>query len=123
MEVLLDEEQKQEAAPEGEVEKIGELEKSDVSTTESKSNVIMTVGDGSAQPGQNMTTMTVGLISAPSAGQHKPSPRITVKIDYPKGWKGAKHFRDGDIKEVAPETADQFVQLGIASIVDPNKAD
>lgn len=122
MEVLLDEE-KQEVALEGQIEKIGELEKSDVSTTESKSNVIMTVGDGSAQPGHNMTAMTVGLISAPSAGQHKPSPRVKVKIEYPKSFKGSKHFRDGEIKEVAPETADQFVQLGIASIVDPDKAD
>lgn len=120
MEDQLDEEQQPETA-EGQIEKVAELEKTEVSSTESKSNVIMTVGDGSAQPGHNMTAMTVGLTSSASAGQHEPSPRVTVKIEYPKGWKGSKHFRDGDVKEVAPETADQFIQLGIASIVDQSK--
>lgn len=122
MEDLLNEEQQPEETL-GQIEKVGEMEKANVSSTESKSNVIMTVGDGSAQAGHNMTAMTVGLRSSSSAGQHKPSPRVMVKIEYPKGWKGAKHFKEGEVKEVAPETAEQFVQLGIASIVDPNKAD
>lgn len=123
MEDLLNEEQATEVTSDSQIEKVGEMEKTEVSTTENKSNVIMTVGDGSAQPGHNMTAMTVGLTSASSAGQHAPSPRVTVRIEYPKGWKGSRHFKEGDVKEVAPETAEQFVQLGIASIVDPNKAD
>lgn len=104
-----------------ETSSIGELEKTEVSQTESKPNVIMTVGDGSPQPGHNMTVMTAGLTSAPHAGQHAPSARVTVKIKYPGNWKKEKHFRDGDIKEIAPETADQFVQMGFATIVEAEK--
>lgn len=99
----------------------GSLEKSEVSLPESKPTVIMTMGDGSPQPGHNMTVMTAGLTSASSAGQHAPSPRVNVKIEYPKNWKRDRHFKDGDIKEVAPETADQFIQMGIATIVEPSK--
>lgn len=106
-----------------EVTAIAELEKTDISNTGSNSNTIMTVGDGSAQPGHNLTTMTVQLTSPASAGQHDPSPRVKIKIEYPKGWKGSKHFKDGDIKEVAPETANQFIHQGIASVVDQDKAE
>lgn len=102
-------------------EVITELEKSEVSQPESKSTVIMTVGDGSSQPGQNMTETTVALVSPPSSGQHAPSPRVKIKISYPKGYKKEKHFFDGDVKEVAPETADQFIQAGIATIVEEVK--
>lgn len=100
---------------------IAEIKKEEVSNTESTSNVIMTVGDGSAQPGQNMTQITASLVSPASAGQHAPSARVKVKISYPKGYKKDKHFFDGDIKEVAPETAEQFVDAGIATIVEQDK--
>lgn len=121
MEVLLNEEEKPDQTEGAEVEKVAELEKTEVSNTESKGNVLMTVGDGSTQPGHNMEAMTVGLTSSASAGQHSPSPRVKVKIEFPKGWKGSNHFVDGSIREVAPETAKQFVQLGIASIVNQDK--
>lgn len=119
MEVDLNEENQPEKVTAPEV--VTELEKEQVSKTESKTNVIMTVGDGSAVPGQNMTAMTVAVTSSASAGQHKPSPRVRIKIEYPKGWKGVKHFADGSIRDVAPETADQFIQLGMASIVKQDK--
>lgn len=104
-------------------ETVAELEKTDVSATGSRSTVIMTVGDGSAQPDHNTVVMTTGFTSSASAGQHEPSARVKVKIEYPKGWKGAKHFVDGSIREVAPETAAQFVQIGIASIVKQEESD
>lgn len=96
--------------------KVAELEKEEVSQTESKPTIIMTVGDGSTQPGHNMVEIGVAMVSSATAGQHSPSPRVKVKIEYPKGWKKDKHFKDGDIKDIAPEIADQFVALGIASI-------
>lgn len=97
---------------------IAELEKTEISMPDNKSNTIMTVGDGSAQPGHNLTTMRVQLTSPASAGQHEPSPRVKVKIQYPKGFKGTKHFVDESIREVALETAEQFVAAGIASIIE-----
>lgn len=123
MENALDEEKQLDKAADAvsEVEKVAELVRTEVSKVESKTNHIMTVGDGSAQPGHNLVEMTVGFTSPASAGQHKPSPRVKVKIEYPKGWKGIKHLPDGAVREVAPETAEQFVQLGIASIVNQDK--
>lgn len=123
---LLDEENKTQEDPltSKEVEEttvVGELERTELSQTESKPNIIMTIGDGSPQPGHNMTVMAAGLTSASNAGQHAPSPRVKVVIKYPGTWKKEKHFKDGDTREIAPETAAQFVQLGFAIIVAPEK--
>lgn len=123
MNELLDEKEKlqEEASEKSDATALGKMESTAVSQAESNSNIIMTVGDGSPQPGHNMTVMTAGLTSSPNAGQHAPSARVSVKIKYPPNWKKDKHFKDGDIKVVAPETADQFIQAGIATIVDPSK--
>jgi len=98
-----------------------ELEATRVSAPESNSMTVMTVGDGSARPGHNVETMTVQMTSPATAGQQAPSARVTVKIVYPKGYKGVKHLPDDCIREVSPETADQFVKAGIASIINPDK--
>lgn len=40
-----------------------------------------------------------------------------IKIAYPKDFKGQRFFKDGDIVAVSQETADQLVELDIATIV------
>jgi hypothetical protein len=98
-----------------------ELEATKISAPESNSMTIMAVGDDSTRPGHNVETMTVQMTSPATAGQQSPSARITVKIVYPKGYKGIKHLPDDSIREVSLETADQFVKAGIASIINPDK--
>lgn len=115
MEVILEEPGK---VAEGEQTNVAELEKEEISQPESAPTVIMTVGDGSAQPGHTLVEMGVTLVSSSTAGQHIPSERVKVKIEYPKNWKKDRHMKDGDIKDVSPEVAAQFVALGIASIVE-----
>lgn len=52
----------------------------------------------------------------------------TVVFNYPKDFKGPRHFKDGSEKTIAKETAEQFISLGIASEkesikVEPTKSD
>jgi hypothetical protein len=60
-----------------------------------------------------MVHHTVSLSIAPQ--EEVKNTMVKVIISYPKDWKGAKHFNEGDIKEVSPETAQHFISLGIAS--------
>lgn len=62
---------------------------------------------------------TVSL--APRPGPRPEKDTIPVRIKYPAGWKKQKFFKDGDIKEVAKETADQFVKAGFATIIKEDK--
>lgn len=99
------------------------LEKEEISEPESKVNTVMTIGSDEPVPGQNTTVSTVSLVSPASVGRHSSAGTVAVKIAYPKGWKKDKHFKDGDIKEVAPETADQFIKAGYASVVEKDKSE
>lgn len=67
----------------------------------------------------NMTIHSVEFAST----QRPVAPKntVTVKISYPKDWKKYRAFKDGDIREVAKETADQFVSQGIAKLVKEEK--
>lgn len=71
----------------------------------------------------NMETQSVSMVIG---GQHKQehSKLTKVLIQYPGDWKKAKHFKDGDIRNVAIETANQFVQSGFGTIItDDTKVD
>lgn len=76
---------------------------------------LMTIGSDQPQAGTNMVEHSIS-IAMPSAQKHKDE-TVQVKIEYPKSFKGPKFFKDGDIKNVAKETAEQFVKSGIASLV------
>lgn len=84
---------------------------------------LMTMGGSEQMPGRNTITTTVSILSSATDGQHEPSARVKVKIKYPKDWKRPKHLKDGDVKEVAPETADQFIKMGFASLVNESNAE
>lgn len=67
--------------------------------------------------GHNLTVSTVEInMPAPTAAAG--SPLVKVLIKYPADWKKEKFFKDGDIKEVSPETAATFVEIGIATMAD-----
>jgi hypothetical protein len=101
----------------------GKVEAEDISRTQSTERVLMTLGNGEELPGRNTVQSTVSIISPASVGRHIPSGRVLVKIEYPRSWKKDKHFKDGDIKEVAKETADQFIKAGFAGLVEESKAE
>lgn len=48
---------------------------------------------------------------------------VKVHIKYPKDFKGTKFLKDGDEKEMAPETADHLVKVGIAFYEKPVESD
>lgn len=54
---------------------------------------------------------------APPPAQELDKNTVSVRIKYPSAFKRQKFFRDGDVKEVAKETADQFVTAGFATII------
>jgi hypothetical protein len=97
------------------------IEKEEVSKTKSTEINIMTVGGDEPRPGQNVVQATVTLVSPPTSGSHAPIDRVYVKIKYPQGWKKDRHFRDGDIKEVSKETAEQFIKAGYATMTEKPK--
>ncbi|HXS55732.1 MAG TPA: hypothetical protein VN726_06385 [Hanamia sp.] len=43
---------------------------------------------------------------------------VKVLINYPKTHKGSRFFKEGDVREVAKETAEKFISMGIASYVE-----
>lgn len=71
--------------------------------------------------GRNLTVSTVSIVS-PAATATPGSLLVKVLIKYPSDWKKDKFFKDGDVKEVSPETADTFVEIGIATLVNSNEA-
>jgi hypothetical protein len=101
---------------------IADLEKTEASKAESTVNTIMTIESDQPQAGQNTSTASVVLLSSATDGQHAPSGRVKVLIKYPKDWKTPKHLRDGDIKDIAPETAAQFIKAGFATLVKEDKS-
>jgi hypothetical protein len=42
---------------------------------------------------------------------------VTIRIEYPKGYSGAKYHKDGDVTIVSKESAELFVKKGIAKII------
>lgn len=71
--------------------------------------------------GHNLITSTV-VVTSPAATVTPGSPLVKVLIKYPADWKKDKFFKDGDIKEVSPETAATFVEIGIATMFNPEDA-
>lgn len=67
----------------------------------------------------HMVEHTVSMAPFPGAVPDKNT--VTILIKYPSGWKKDKFYKDGDKKEVAKETADQFVKAGFATIIKEEK--
>ncbi len=63
------------------------------------------------------TNMVEHSVSIASPEQAFPKNTVTVKINYPKTWKRERYFKDGDLKEVSQEVADQFIAQGFATLV------
>jgi hypothetical protein len=72
--------------------------------------------------GHNLTVSKVE-VNVPAHVVTPGSPLVKVLIKYPDEWKKDKFFKDGDIKEVSPETAATFVEIGIATMVEEAAAD
>jgi len=78
---------------------------------------IMTIGEN--PEGHNMETHTVRVsTSAVSLGKaySANSKLVKVLINYPEGWTKDKFFKNGEIREMAPETANTFIEIGIATL-------
>ncbi|MES2004335.1 MAG: hypothetical protein V4450_07425 [Bacteroidota bacterium] len=72
---------------------------------------------GPETAGRNMSSFQVSVIT----GNGKPQEHqklMKVKIQYPSDWTKDRFFKDGDVKEVAPETAKTFIEIGIATEVE-----
>lgn len=67
----------------------------------------------------HMVEHTVSMAPFPGAVPDKNT--VTIRVKYPSGWKKDKFYKDGDEKEVAKETADQFVKSGFATIIKEEK--
>lgn len=67
----------------------------------------------------HMVAHTVSMAPFPATIADKNT--VTVRVKYPSGWKKDKFYKDGDEKEVAKETADQFVKAGFATIIKEEK--
>ena len=68
-----------------------------------------------AEPMAHTTGVALSVSLTPDYGTPHDDRLVKVEISYPKDFKGTKYFKDGDIKEVSPETAELFIQKGIAT--------
>jgi len=77
-----------------------------------KVTTIMSIGSEDRMP-QVMHTASIQM------GSTTPdtSNMVKVRIKYPAKWGKPRFFKDGEEKEMAPETAAQFVKQGFASII------
>lgn len=66
---------------------------------------------------ENQQVVSVSL-ALPDNHHAMPSKLTKVIIDYPDNHKGAKHYKNGHVATVAPETAEQFIKAGIAVLAD-----
>jgi hypothetical protein len=71
--------------------------------------------------GHNLTVSRVE-INMPTPAVTPGSPLVKVLIKYPTDWKKDKFFKNGDVKEVSPEAAATFVEIGIATMYNPGEA-
>jgi hypothetical protein len=78
---------------------------------------IMTVGSNENRAGHNLVEYSTTFISASIAGVAPTSDTVKVIILYPDKYKKQKYFKNGDVKEVSKEVAEQFIGMGIASLL------
>lgn len=97
-------------------EAVAEVQKDEISRTESTVRTLVTFGTDSALPGQNMTVSAVSVRTSTAAAQ-APAKVVKVLIGYPDKWKRPKHLVNGQTYTVSPETADQFIKEGFATLV------
>lgn len=82
--------------------------------------LIGSTGDTETAIAQGHTVAhTVSMAPFPATVADKNT--VTVRIKYPTAWKKDKFYKDGDEKEIAKETADQFVKAGFATIMKEEK--
>lgn len=95
-------------------------DKTEISDKGPAPTVIMTVGE--QRPGHNLTEVSTSMVSLASAGSHPPDNNLVkVKIEYPKNWKKEKFYKDGHIREVSQESANTFIEIGIAKLIDKSE--
>jgi len=76
---------------------------------------IMTIGEQA--DGHNMVISSVGFVTETTAPVDLHPGLVKVLIEYPADWNKQRFFNDGEEKFMSQESADQFVELGIATIV------
>jgi hypothetical protein len=70
----------------------------------------------------DISNMVTASVSVTMGGpQPEPTKLTKVKITYPKDYGKKKFFKDGETRSVSTETAKQFLELGIATIIDETK--
>lgn len=73
---------------------------------------LMIIGEENTQP---MVMHTVSIL--PPSQEPDNSNIVKVRIKYPSKYTKPRFFKDGDVKEVAKETAEIFIKQGIAKIM------
>jgi hypothetical protein len=67
---------------------------------------------------ENISTVTVEMDTHQTGHTRASLSKIVkVLIKYPQDFMGVKYFTDGEVKEVSVETADIFIEKGIATLV------
>lgn len=67
----------------------------------------------------NTVEHTVSMAPFPATVPDKNT--VSIRVKYPANWKKDKFYKDGELREVSRETADQFVKAGFATIVKEEK--
>lgn len=76
---------------------------------------VETAIDTSSEP----SLQASGTVTFSSANEVNVNAGLTkIVIAYPETFEGTKFFQDGEEKFVSPELAEQFVNLGIATIIE-----
>lgn len=67
-----------------------------------------------------MEANTINTSGLQVDGGHTPlvTPVAKVKIAYADGYDGPRFMPEGSVQEVAPDTAEHFIALGIATAVE-----
>jgi hypothetical protein len=95
-------------------------------------NIVDTVSEVFNGPKKEEATVEIGnafelevpfgstdIVSSSATPVEEDSRLVKVLIKYPGDYPAKKkHFKDGDIKKVSPESAEAFVKAGFASLVE-----
>ena len=95
-------------------------DKTEISDKGNGSTTIMTVGED--RPGHNLVEATTKVVSSASSGRPvADNSLVKIVIEYPKKWQKEKFYKDGDIREVSRESANTFIEIGIAKLIDKSE--
>jgi hypothetical protein len=94
-----------------------------ISNNQPQVNTIMTIGeDQHVEPAGYNTTFSSVVLGAPASAVVEDTNSRKVVIGYPKGYKGTRYMKDGEVKTVSKEVADKFIKDGIATLVKKTKS-